>query len=886
MNDIVSAFLSSLSAHSIELTDPTTINADGEKHRARVAGDRKPNLVYQIHNDERPAGWFEDYKRGVFATFSAATDKPLSQADVKRLQAEREAAKIERESQRQQDYDRRAHWAASIYKHADGDPMTHPYAVKKSWVAATGIRRISRISRAEFFDVAEQDGALLDALIIPCRAADGAIRSIQAILPDGTKLFPKRCQQRGLFFPIKGEGDTVLVCEGVATAIALHAASGYSVLAAMSSGNIKPVAEHAAQKKTVIVCPDNDHSNPENPGLAAVAGLPYKIVPPPFTPSADPAHTDWDDYLRHHGEADDLIASLTHEPAADDYSDIPIPEDETDDGIPAQYLAPQRDEPFRILGYNRSTCYYLPDGFRQVVALPTRDHSKLRLLELAPLSFWKSHFIDDSKRSGDRTDWHLAAESLIRRAQRAGIWDDDKIRGRGAWWDDGRAAVHLGDRVIVDGTEYPLGDAPGKFVYELNTRIDLATDDPLLNSESMKLTEICEGLRWQRPISGKLLAGWVFLAPICGALEWRPHLWITGPAGSGKSTITKHVIHRILQGNMIFVQGETSEAGLRQELGHDAIPVVFDEIESQDEKATNRVNSIMDLMTIASSETGAKLVKGGANGKAQSYMIRSMFCFSSISVNLKQHAAKTRVTVLDMRPKPDAETAEDIEQYNRMLDTIYTTLTPEYTRRLQARAVSLIPVIRHNSRVFSEAAAMVVGSRRFGDQVGALLAGAYALQNRGEVTPKAARQFVESQQWEEEADIQETKDERACIQHILAEQVTVDTKHGPKRRSIGELVDLCAAGLDEPEGEVTVASADLSLKRCGLTVLPARDPFDGPRIAVANNHKTLAKILAGSPWANSWSRTIMRITGAEKRHTMRFAGVTSKAVSVPIASIE
>lgn len=661
--------------------------------------------------------------------------------------------------------------------------------------------------------------------------------------------------------------------------------------------------------RKIVIWPDCDSkSDPktgeyrayqEQPGMAAAltladilteSGCDVRIVaveyPGTLPDGWDLADADWtpDEAIQHlksHIRTPDEIRALP----PFEIIETPEPDDQPD--IPPEYLEPAaRDEPFRILGYNRSTCYYLPDGFRQVVALPTRDHSKLRLLELAPLSFWKSHFIDDAKRSGDRTDWHLAAESLIRRAQRAGIWDEDLIRGRGAWWDDGKAAVHLGDRVIVDGQEYPLGDAPGKFVYELNTPIDIATDNPLSNSEAINLVRICEELRWQRPISGKLLAGWVFTAPICGALDWRPHIWITGGAGSGKSTIMTQIIHRLLKNNMLFVQGETSEAGVRQELGHDAIPVVFDEIESQDEKATSRVNAIMDLMTIASSETGAKLVKGGANGKAQSYMIRSMFCFSSISVNLKQHAAKTRVTVLDMRPKPDHETDDDLQQYNGMLKTIYETLTPEYIRRLQARAVGLIGVIRHNSRIFAEAAALSVGSRRFGDQVGTLLAGAYALHSSKQITPDEARKFVDSQHWDEHHDIDESKDERACMQYILAEQVTVDTNRGPKRRAIGELVEICVSGLDEDDGDVSLDAAGKTLRRCGIAVLEPIDPFDSHRIAVANAHKALSRILSGSPWAASWSRTLARLNGAEKTNPMKFAGVNSRAVSIPIHAIE
>ena len=557
------------------------------------------------------------------------------------------------------------------------------------------------------------------------------------------------------------------------------------------------------------------------------------------------------------------------------FDDYNMPEEHEEE---RQVKPPENKDPFRILGWNRGIGYYIPDGFRQVVALKANDHTKLRLLELAPLFWWQSAFASE-KRSGDCVDWALAAESLIRRAQKQGIWDEDLIRGRGAWWDNGKAAVHLGDRVVYDGAEHDIGEVSGRFVYELNTRVDIATKDPLQNADACKLVEICENLRWLRPISGKLLAGWVFLAPICGALEWRPHIWITGGAGSGKSTIMKEIIHRLLKENMLFVQGETSEAGIRQKLGHDATPVVFDEIESQSEKATTRVNSIMDLMTISSSETGAQLVKGGANGKAQSFLIRSMFCFSSITVNLKQHAAKTRVTVLDMKQKASNETPEDIQQYNEMLEAIFNTLTPEYIRKMQARAVELIPIIRHNARVFAEAAAMSVGSRRFGDQVGTLIAGAYALHSSNKVTPEAAIKWIENQEWDEHDGGSESKDETSCLQFILGQQIRVDTDRGQKIRAIGELVDLAAA-IGEADDDICEKTARDTLRRNGIIV--EQEALTPGSIIIANNHPSLERMLQKSPWAIGWTRTLGRIDNAEKTEAKKFGGATSRGIKIPI----
>ena len=66
---MLDAFLDVLSSNGIRLQDPAAIIIDGEKHRAKVEGDKKTNLVYQIYPDERPAGWFDYYKGGVADTF-------------------------------------------------------------------------------------------------------------------------------------------------------------------------------------------------------------------------------------------------------------------------------------------------------------------------------------------------------------------------------------------------------------------------------------------------------------------------------------------------------------------------------------------------------------------------------------------------------------------------------------------------------------------------------------------------------------------------------------------------------------------------------------------------------------------------------------------------
>ena len=555
--------------------------------------------------------------------------------------------------------------------------------------------------------------------------------------------------------------------------------------------------------------------------------------------------------------------------------------DDEGPGLPA--YSGQR--PFRVLGWDRGRAFYLPDGIPQVTALTPTAHNKLNLMQLAPLSYWQADFPSE-KRSGDRVNWEMAADALMRQAQRAGIWDPELIRGRGAWWDRGKWAVHLGDRVVIgngDGepTEYDLRSAPTTYVYEASKPIRLEFNDPLPNSESVKLVQICERLRWERPIFGKLLAGFVFLAPICGALQWRPHAWITGGGGSGKTTVMVDIIGRCLEGIALKVEGDTSEAGIRQALLHDARPVVFDEFESERKKAAERVEDVLAMVTRASSETGADLLKGGADGRAASFKTRAMFVFASIGVNLKQYAARTRVTVMGLYSEP--ETPESLAEFKEMMVTIQDTLSEDYILRMQARAVRMIPVIRHNARVFAEAAALALKDRRMGDQIGTLLAGAYGLHSTGHISREKAVEWINRQNWDEVTEVSEGKDEQMCVKHILAHVIRVETSQsGVKSRTVGELIAKAAA--QEQDYELTVDEAASSLMRIGIMV--AKRPDGTQVVRFANSHRELKRVLAETSWTESYSRTLQRLAGSVKLDPRKFGSSgTYRSVEITVEQV-
>jgi len=576
------------------------------------------------------------------------------------------------------------------------------------------------------------------------------------------------------------------------------------------------------------------------------------------------------DYMKQHSGP---VSEPVEEPAGEPprYDDQP-PHDipPTDEPPPVEYQ--DEADPFRVLGWDRGEAYYLPRDSRQVVSLSAAAHTKLNLLSIAPLWWWSQNYRPAKRNDADGVDWTLAADALLRKAKKQGIFDRDMIRGLGAWWDDGRCAVHLGESVQLDGKPYSVDSVPSRYTYELAKATRIGTSAPLTSEQSRKFVAICESLRWELPVYGKLCAGWIFLAPICGALDWRPHMWITGEPGSGKTTIV-NMIKRALGRNLILFLGDTTEAGVRQTLASNAMPVLFDEFESERKKSAQRVEDVMSLITQASSETEGILAKGGMGGKATAFRIRSMFCFSSVAVAIKQAAARSRITVLSVRTA-EAATPENIAQYNALMHNIETTLRPEYIDALQARAVTLIPTIRANAVVFAEAAALVLKTRRFGDQIGTLLAGAYGLHSTNRITPEAAREWLETQDWSEQTQDQDVSDKSECLGWILARRVSVQDERGHRvERTIGELLRVAVAGLST--GDIQCRDATEELARCGLRV-------EADNLQIANSHPWIERTLVDTPWESSYSRTLLRLALSRRGPVVNFAGVRKRCVEVPL----
>jgi putative DNA primase/helicase len=551
----------------------------------------------------------------------------------------------------------------------------------------------------------------------------------------------------------------------------------------------------------------------------------------------------------------------------------PPPEGEYEAGLPYH-------QHFTFLGWNKDEGqqkhYFFQHEAKTTLSCTASSITKSTLITLAPLRFWETYF--PGSKGGIQIDG--AQEFIIRTSIRTGPFNDKYIRGRGAWVERDKVVIHRGTSLIVNGQHRELGSISSKFIYETSDDLGIITDNPLGTEEANQLIAITKLLNWEREINAFLLAGWCIVAPVCGALNWRPHIWLTGSAGTGKSWVFLHILRRLLGETALAVQGETSEAGLRQTLGHDAMPVVFDEADIDDRRSADRIQNILTLMRSASSDNGGLLLKGSATGQAKSYSIRSCFAFASIGVQAAQQADRSRITILGMKRLLDSDPARNT-RWKELQRMYHEVVTDEFVQRLQARTVKLLPVILKNAQTFSNAAASVLGEQRTGDQLGALLAGAYSLFSNGEITYDAAVNWVKDKDWSEETSLQGTKDELTLLSYIMDHMVTVEGGFETKvkyERTIGELIGV-ASGKSLPIG-ISIDDAEDKLRRIGIKT---KDNM----VLISNSHKFILNVLRDTAWAKNHSKILRRLTGAVEKDSERFGiGVTTRAVAIPLSVFE
>lgn len=709
--------------------------------------------------------------------------------------------------------------------------------IKQEEVAIESANMVSRLrhGKTDYTDRKQITvSTLVDGndVIIPTQDIDGKIWGVQRILPSGQKFFAAGQRVTGTFHII-GEPDsdhTIYIAEGYATGASIHQATGKPVVIAFNASNLVPVAKSCRRQfvnHNIIIAGDDDFETEGNPGRtkaeeASAAAL-GRAVFPRFK-DRETGHTDFNDLH--------VIDGI--------------------DAVKEQLLESEPPPPtgFIPLGFSDGAHFFLHRASNSIKRLTSFGSADL--FELMPLEYWESCYPG----SKSAVNWDQAKSDLIKRSNEVGQFNHLRVRGAGVWRDID------GTLVINDGNPQREN---GHYIYLASSHRFVVPNEGATTKETAELADLCESFKWTEPHSGKYLSGWLAIARIAGALPVRPHVWLTGGSGSGKTTVQERLICMALgsRSAWLSVVGASTEAGIRQQLRADAIPLVYDEFETISEGTRQRVEAVIELLRSAWSPTSAVIAKGSSGGISSLYAINSPALVSSIRVVLSNDADRSRFTVLELKPHGN-DKGHWIAIKGRLAN-----ITAELGDRIFRRQINNIGTIIKSYQTLVDALS-AHKSVRYSQQHGMLLAGYFSLiQDHAVTTEQAeatAREIAESDPEAIE------RDDEECLAWLLDYRTSYyafldHEKRVNVQKSVHQII------VDGDDGELKQL-ADIGIKLAD----------DGKALYISSNHHMLKRhVFAGTRWQECWYRSLLRYPGAEKSHgNKRFGPHTSKSVKIPL----
>lgn len=449
---------------------------------------------------------------------------------------------------------------------------------------------------------------------------------------------------------------------------------------------------------------------------------------------------------------------------------------------------------------------------------------------------------------------------LANEAARRPLFDPARQhRGRGAWaTDDGGFIWHSGKYLwrSVNGRlqNVPPGEIDG-YHYTRQPGVIEPWAGPVTPQESpaRRILEDLRSWNWERPFLDPILVlGWIGTAFMGAANDVRPVIFTAGGFGVGKSTMQKLVRH-VLKG-IVFDAEDTTAAGIYQQIKQDALPVMVDELES--EEGSDKAQNIVKLARIAYS--GGRVARGGQDHTGTSFTLYCSFFFSAINPPPMKDQDKSRAPVLNLsrlepRPGEGRPNFRANETDGRMILRQVMDAWPEYRGSVRDRWWNLLAGLKG------------IDSRSI-DTYGTLLAAAEILV--GDEALEACGLPVTDEQRLAEVIGEATAAERAerldnwhkCLNHLLS--CTIDNwKEGIKPTIGGVIENVSLGGLDMDMSHARnqLELVNLGVQRKGYV----GQPSDGPFLCVPTDGPQLRKLFAATEYRDTVWNTALKQAPAD-----------------------
>ena len=521
--------------------------------------------------------------------------------------------------------------------------------------------------------------------------------------------------------------------------------------------------------------------------------------------------------------------------------------------------------------------YFYLDPLGQFRELAGKDHNAMGLRDLAGTMvhrLWETW--PKYREDGTNTGWKAdeAAETLMTACSNKGVFNPmTRIRGVGGWADSkGNLVLHAGDGVMIDGEWKPPGQYDG-LLYPADDPMPRPSEDGAAARISIeKLLARLDKWNWQNdldeagkpmPIDGSghrmpslVLLGWLAAARAGAALKLRPIVWLTGDAGTGKTTLLD-LLSCVLGGGLVKATN-ASEAGVSTVIGHSTKAVLLDE--SENEAQGQQMGKLIKLAR--ESATGGSKLRGSSDHKGHEFNARSSFIFGSIIIPPLQPADRSRMSILELGKLPAGEAfALDEAEWRLVGQALTRRLIDGWARWPLVQA-------RYRDALLAQGMQAQRGLERFATLLGMADLMRFDGEPDSDTVADLAAAFAT-------VDAEEGSDSEAMLHHLLS--IPLDVFRGGERQTIGSLVTL-ACGLEK--GPHSAESCRDALKAWSIFVDGYEDRLmnTSATVTLPNSGEGLRRLFDNTKWrgdagvSGGWAQGMKRLERAVAVNSRRFGG--------------
>lgn len=524
---------------------------------------------------------------------------------------------------------------------------------------------------------------------------------------------------------------------------------------------------------------------------------------------------------------------------------------------------------FTGLGYTDEISHVWSKSLLRVVSMTPSMYTERILKAMFGAAWCNEHYTVYPDEGEPYFDSKYMADDIQEACQAKGRYCPAQERKAGIWRGaDGELVVSSAADVWRDDGTKVQRDGTSGFLYPVDDGIDLdPTDEPATPAEVSEFEKAYDSWEWNNPSAPALITAWVVVSAFSGALSARPHLWMTAPAGMGKSLASRQLGATFGTGCARPV-GSLTQAGILQKLRGRAIPCIIDESEAGP-TGRKSVQAALDVArwSYSMSEYDDGVLRGTAGGKALGYRAFSPFAFLGINPPKLGHADQSRTVVLEMKRQ---KRSNGCTLHRLLRDESYAR---KQGRKLRRLAVSRYPVFERVLPKFRDTIVRQGGATRTADTLGTLLAGYWCVKSTADPSPDDLDTLVSCLDLEAQIEAHAESDEVRCADLLYYSKVGVPVVEplGETTRTMtmAEAIRLyCVA----PESQHRLGTA---LQSFGVRLLNDAGRWQ-VAVVCSDSHRELQRIFAGSAWSRGgWALMLRRLPGGTKA-TKRVAGRTCK----------